>query len=70
METNNFITEMFPQNGRKLESLDNITRDIFIQFLAFNKTIIPLTLVGYEFMIIDIGAPHLACYLKAHINAR
>ena len=53
METNIFMTEIFSQNGRKLESVDNIVRNIFIQCLVFNKTIIPLTLVGYELMIAD-----------------
>ena len=32
-------------------SVENKIRDIFIQCLVFNKTIIPLTLVGYELMI-------------------
>ena len=45
--------KFFPQNGRKLESVENIVRDIFILCLVFNKTIIPLTLVGYELMIAD-----------------
>ena len=53
METNNFITEHSPQNGRKLESAENRIPDIFIQCLVFNKTIISLTLVGYELMITD-----------------
>ena len=34
METDNFITENFPQNGRKLESVENKIRDIFIQCLV------------------------------------
>ena len=49
METDNFITEIVPQNGRKLESVEDKISDTFIQCLVFNKTIIPLTLVGYEF---------------------
>ena len=53
METDNFITENFPENGRKLESIEIKIKDIFIQSLAFNETIIPLTLVGYELMIAD-----------------
>ena len=53
METDNFITESFPENGRKLESIEIKIQDIFIQSLVFNKTIIPITLVGYEFMIAD-----------------
>ena len=48
METDNFITENFPENGRKLESTEIKIQDIFIQSLVFNKTIIPGTLVGYE----------------------
>ena len=38
---------IFPQNGRKLESAENKIRDTLIQCLIFNKTIIPLTFVGY-----------------------
>ena len=53
METNIFITENFPQNGRKLESVENIVRNVFIQCLVLNKTITLLTLVGYELMIAD-----------------
>ena len=34
METDDFITENFPQNGRKLESVENKIRDIFIQCLV------------------------------------
>ena len=41
------------RNGRKLESVENIVRNIFIQCLVFNKTIVPLMLVGYELMIAD-----------------
>ena len=50
METDNFITENFPL---KLESVEIKIWDIFIQCLVFNKTIISLTLVGYELMIAD-----------------
>ena len=57
METDSFIMKIFPQNGRKLESEENKYRNIFIQYLVFNNTIIPLTLVGYE---------NLVRYLKAH----
>ena len=53
METDNYITEIFPQNGPKLELIDNKSRAILIHCLVFNKTIIPLTLVGYELMIAD-----------------
>ena len=53
METDNFITEIVPKNGQKLESVENKISDIFIQCLVFNKTIIPLTFVGYELMIAD-----------------
>ena len=53
METDNFVAEFFPQNGRKLESKEIIIHDIFIQCLVLNKTIIPLALVGYELMIAD-----------------
>ena len=53
METDNFFTENFPLNGRKLESVENKIRDNFIQCLVFNKTITPLMLVGYELMIAD-----------------
>ena len=35
METDNFITENFPQNGQKLESLENKIRDIFMQCFHF-----------------------------------
>ena len=47
--------KIFPPNGRKLESVENKIRDkiICIQCLVFNKTIIPLTLVGYELIIAD-----------------
>ena len=37
--------------AKKLELVENKIRDIFIQCLVFNKTIIPLTLVGHELMI-------------------
>ena len=53
METDNFIGEFFPQNGRKLESIEIKIQDTFIQCLVFNKTISPLTLVGYELMTAD-----------------
>ena len=53
METVILSREIFPQKGRKLESVENKIRDIFSQCLLFNKTIIPLTLVGYELMIAD-----------------
>ena len=53
METDNFIAEFSSQNGRKLELIEIKIQDTFIQCLVFNKTIIPLTLVGYEFMIAD-----------------
>ena len=68
METDNFITEIVPKNDQKLESVEDETSDIFIQCLVFNKTIIPLTLVGYELMIADSVSPHLDRYLKAHIQ--
>ena len=65
METGNFITESSTQSGRKLESVENKVRDIFIQCLVFNKTIIPFTLVRYELMIADSSAilklPSNAC---------
>ena len=48
-----FNCNFIAQNGRKLKSGENKIRDIFIQCLAFNKTIIPLSLMGY---------------LKAHIQ--
>ena len=52
METDNFIREIFPQNGQKLKLVENKIK-IFLSSvcLVFNKTIIPLTLVGYELMI-------------------
>ena len=53
METDKFVTENSPQIGRKLKSGENYIWDIFIQCLVFIKTIIPLTLVGYELMIAD-----------------
>ena len=49
IESDLFITK----NGRKLESVETKIRDIFIHCFLFNKTIIPLTLVGYELMIVD-----------------
>ena len=39
--------------AHKLESVENKIRDILSQRLIFNKTIIPLTLVGNELMIAD-----------------
>ena len=51
METDNFIKENFPQNDLKLVSVENEIGDILIHFLLFNKTIISLTLVGYELVI-------------------
>ena len=53
--------KIFPQNGRKLESVENIIRDIFIQvfnktILIFNKTLIPRTRVGYELLDSGRGA--------------
>ena len=55
METDKFVTENSPppQIGRKLKSEENKIRDILIQCLVFNKTIIPFTLVGYELMVAD-----------------
>ena len=53
METDNFIMENVPSNGHKLESVENKIRDIFIQGLVL-KTIILITLVGYEHMIADM----------------
>ena len=53
MEIDNFIMENFPENSQKLKSIEIKIQDIFIQSLVFNKTIIPLTLVGYELMIAD-----------------
>ena len=51
METDNFITENFHlKSGRKLESVENKIRDIFIHCLLLNKTAIQLTFVGYELM--------------------
>ena len=52
-ETNILSLKIFPQNDRKLELVENEVQDIFTQCSVFNKTIIPLTLVGYEFMIAD-----------------
>ena len=53
METNSLPRKIFTQNGKKIELVEtknkeNKIRDIFIQCLVFNKTIIPLMLVGYE----------------------
>ena len=45
--------QTFAKYGRKLKSVENKIRDIFIQGFVFNKTIIPLALVGYELMIAD-----------------
>ena len=45
--------KVFPQNGRKLESVENNIRDNFIHCLVLNITIISLTLVGYELIIAD-----------------
>ena len=53
METDNFITVNSPSKSLKTRVVENRIRDIFIQCLVFNKTIIPLTLVGYELMIAD-----------------
>ena len=44
--------KIFPQNGQKLEVVENKIQDISIQCLVFNKTIIPLRLVGYELIIL------------------
>ena len=45
---------METQNGRKLESVENKIRYIFIHCLVFSfKKIILLTLAGYELMIAD-----------------
>ena len=46
-----FITENFPLKWLKTPVVENKIRYIFIQYLVFNKTIIPLPLVGYELMI-------------------
>ena len=35
METDSFIMEISPQDGRKLESVENRIRDIFIQCLVY-----------------------------------
>ena len=54
METDNLITENFPSKWPKIRVGKKIKiREIFIQCLVFNKTIIPFTLVGYELMIAD-----------------
>ena len=68
METNIFIREIFSTKWPKLESVENIVRKYFFQCLVFNKTIIPLTLVGYELNDSRLGASHLVRYLKAHIQ--
>ena len=67
METDTSITKVFPQNRRKLESVESKIRDIVLFNVWGNKTIIPLTLVGYE-LINDsqLGALHLFRNLKAH----
>ena len=56
METDKFVMENFSSNWpQKLKAEENKIRGIFIQCLVFNKikTIIPLTLVGYELRIAD-----------------
>ena len=40
LDSDNLITENFPRNGLKLESVGNKIRGIFIQCLVFNKTTI------------------------------
>ena len=47
--------EIFSQNGQKLKSVENKIQDVFILFLVFIKTIIPLALVGYELIIPDLA---------------
>ena len=42
--------------SQKLQSVENKIQGIFIQCLVFNKTVIPLTLVGYELMKTDLSA--------------
>ena len=53
METDNDITEISPQNGQKLESVETKIRDTFVQHFVFNTTTVPLTFVGYELIIAD-----------------
>ena len=53
MELTLLSGKMFPENGRKLESVENKIKKYFIQSLVFNKTIIPPTFVGYELMVAD-----------------
>ena len=40
--------------AENIEWVENKIRDIFKQCLAFNKTIIPHSLIGYELMITDL----------------
>ena len=69
METDNFTTKIFPQNGLKLESVENKIRDIFIQCLVFNKTILKSTHACWIWAYnSQLGALHLVRYLKAHIQ--
>ena len=49
--------------------MENKIRDIFIQCLVFNKTIIPLTFVGNEQAYDSwLSDPHLIRYLEGHIQ--
>ena len=40
METDNFITENFPKNGRKLESIENKIRDTFLSVPRISPAIL------------------------------
>ena len=62
--------KIFTQDGRKLESIENKVRDIFIQCLVFNKTIISLTLIGYELMIADLVLRTSSAIQKLISNVR
>ena len=49
-----FYHGKWPQNGRKLESLENKIQDI-LSSVWHSKTVIPLAFVGYERMIAVAG---------------
>ena len=53
METNIFITENFSTKWPKTRVGRKYSSKYFYQCFVFNKTIIPLMLVGYELMIAD-----------------
>ena len=61
-------SSFFPFRSDFLASFARISCFKFLEFKEFNKTIIPIALVGYETGYSQLGATRLVGYLPSHIQ--